>query len=68
MSSRPAVELRVERDDAHEVVGIKAAIGDGPDRVLVGWLRADARWWCEEHGHRSCEHLDALARMIERTR
>ncbi len=67
MSGRVPVDVRVERDDARAVVAIKATIGDGPDRVVVGWLRDDPRWWCEEHGHRRCEHLDALARVVERT-
>ena len=67
MTGRVRVEVRVERDIADTVVGIKAAVGDGPDRVVVGWLRDDRRWWCEQHGHRRCEHLDALTRLIEDT-
>lgn len=52
-----------------EVVAVKATIGDGPDRVVVGWLRADGRFWCEQHGVRTCAHVAALAELLlERAR
>lgn len=49
---------------APPVLGIKATVGDGPDRGTVGYL-PDHGWWCEHHGTRPCHHRAALRAHLQ---
>ena len=52
-------------NDTPRVLGLKATIGVGRDRVLVGYLPHDG-WWCDCPARRhDCAHLDAVRALLD---